>query len=502
MHGSSSLLDRLSEWLRLLLLFGAPVFILIYLAVAAARIAYPFELEGLEGSSLMQVRRILSGHLLYGPPTMEHTPFLYTPLYFYLSAAVAVVMQGGFMPLRLVSIAASIGSLILIYRLVSRETKSKACALLSASLFAATFRLGGAWFDIARVDSLVLFMLLLGVYAIRRSGSGKAACTAGILMGLAVLTKQSALLVGVTLGFQGVLPERRRWSLLFMTTFLGLTGASTLLFDAISSGWYSFYTFRQTRAHELVPSQILEFWTVDLARPLGIAMALTILYLCYLAAMRLWEPLVFSGLFLAGMLGMAWGSRIHWGGYDNVLMPAHAVLAIYFGLGLDVLLNRLPRRSVDLWTQSPVYALCLIQFASLLYNPMNQVPSTADRAAGEELVRRLRSIDGEVLVLHHAYLASLAGKKSSAEPMALDEAIMALDHEQATRLQSEIRSTVLSGKLTAIVLDNERWQFMDEVRKRYSCSGPIFSDETVFWTRTGVKTRPQEICTLRDSPVH
>ena len=89
---------------------------------------------------------------------------MYPPLYYYVSAVVALASGIGFFPLRLVSFAASLGAFAIIFSLVRRETGSRAAGILAMGLFAATFREGGSWFDTARVHSLFLLLLLGGVY--------------------------------------------------------------------------------------------------------------------------------------------------------------------------------------------------------------------------------------------------------------------------------------------------------------------------------------------------
>lgn len=503
MNGTFLHPERWGTSLRIILLTFAGLFVLMYLGVAVARLSYPFEVEPLEGGSLTQVHRILAGKPVYIPPTLEFTPYPYTPLYFYLSAGVAAVMGVGFAPLRFVSLAASLGSMVLIYHFVRRETGSLICAFLSAALFAATFRLGGAWFDIARVDSLMVFMLLLGATLWRKASSGVAAFTAGVVMGFSFLTKQTALLVGAAFGLQILFPGKRKQSMAFIAGFLGTIAGSTALLNRLTSGWYFFYVFEQARGHTFVPSLSLEVLTSDLARPLGIAIGLCFLYLYYLAAKGRAQDLLFSCLFLAGMIGTGWISLIHVGGYVSALMPAHAVLAIYFGLGLDVLLNRCSTeigvQEQSRRVQVPAYALCLVLFFSLTYNPLNQIPSAGDRAAGEELVRRVRAIDGDVMVLSHGYLGWMAGKTGCTD-LILKEILLCGKESVVGPLRSEIERSILGGRFKAILLDRTKWFFMDDINKRYSCSGPFFSNEEVFWTRTGKKTRPDLLCLLRDSP--
>jgi hypothetical protein len=142
---------------RFALVAAACAFIGVYLYVAAARIAYPYEIEWMEGGSLEHVERILTGRPIYVKPSLDFIPYIYTPAYYYVAAAVSQITGIGFTPLRLVSFLASLVCFTLVFEFVRREGGSASCGVISAGLFAATFRLGGAWFDVARVDSL--FML-------------------------------------------------------------------------------------------------------------------------------------------------------------------------------------------------------------------------------------------------------------------------------------------------------------------------------------------------------
>src|SRR5262249_3099644 len=58
-----------------------------YLAIALARLTYPFTLEVLESNSLVEVHRMLGGQPLYAAPTVDYVPDGYPPAYFGVSAA-------------------------------------------------------------------------------------------------------------------------------------------------------------------------------------------------------------------------------------------------------------------------------------------------------------------------------------------------------------------------------------------------------------------------------
>lgn len=88
-------------------------YVALFFYVALSRASYPFELEWLEGSMLHEVMRVLEGKPLYQEPSLEYTPFIYPPLYFWLSALSAMLVGPGFLALRSVSIAAAAGCFVL-----------------------------------------------------------------------------------------------------------------------------------------------------------------------------------------------------------------------------------------------------------------------------------------------------------------------------------------------------------------------------------------------------
>jgi hypothetical protein len=153
--------------LRYLLLIIALAYFMVYLWIAYNRIRFPFELSWIEGGMVDQVQRITSGKPVYVAPSINFVPFLYTPLYFYISALVSSLFGGGLFPLRMVSFTASLASLAAILMIVRDETKNWWAALLSVSLFTATYRLSGSWLDVARVDSLFLAFWLWLIFLIR-----------------------------------------------------------------------------------------------------------------------------------------------------------------------------------------------------------------------------------------------------------------------------------------------------------------------------------------------
>ena len=482
--------ERPSRLLRGSALALAIFYPVLYLVLATVRIRHPFELEWMEGGSLDHVRWILSGHRLYGPPSLEFIPFFYAPLYYYVGAAAESLLGPGFVPLRLVSILSSLGCLALIGGLVKRETGSLFATTLAVGLFAATYRLSGAWLDVARGDALFLLFLLLAVFLARSGGTGTGGVLAALFLGLAFFTKQTALLPAAFLCLHALL-RGRRFGAVFAGIVLLLIVGGSLLLDWIHGGWFGYYTFVSPSRHPLVPRAFVLFWTRDVFARLGIASVLAALY--FVPTTRQGRDARFYACVAAGMTGAAWLSRANVGGYDNVLLPAYAALSILFGLGIHA-----AREAVDDWpsgkrgTVETVLALaCLIQLAGLLYNPLLQIPTAADREAGRRLVRRLAAIEGDVFLPGHPYLLALAGKATHSHFVAINEILTHGTPAVRARFGAELRAAIDDRRFAAIVLDSPGW-FRDDVGRRYRDAGSVFDDD-VFWPVTGARLRPDRI---------
>jgi 4-amino-4-deoxy-L-arabinose transferase-like glycosyltransferase len=449
----------------------------------------------MEGGTVDHVRRILSGQRLYVSPSLEFVPYAYTPLYFYVSAAASRVLGVGFTPLRLISFLSSIGCFAVIFLIVKRETRSKASAFLASCLFAATFRLAGAWLDIARVDSLFLLFLLGALYLIRFGGSARSDVLAGLLLSLSFLTKQSALIVCLPLLIYRI-TSKPRSSIPLIGTTIAIFGGSTLLLNYIHDGWYVYYVFDLLTKHSVVANMFYGFWTKDILSPLSIACVVSIAYFfIHLPNAKYRESLLFYLLAGIGMLGAAWLSRLSSGGYNNVLLPAYAFISILFGLGIHSVFEHTRFVSVD-HSGSFRIVICLaaiIQFLALIYNPLKQVPSQKDLETGRSFINQVAQIQGEILVPYHGYLPAMAGKATHALEIAIEDILRAHDGPVKTKLVQEIEQAIRSQRFSAIIVDDPAWLFHDDIDKYYVLYGRVFDDDTAFWPVTGMRTRPELI---------
>lgn len=475
---------------RYAVLAAGALHVIAYVAVAASRMGYPFELEWMEGAQLGHVRRVLAGRSLYVRPSLSFVPTPYPPLFSYVSAGFAAVLGVGFTPLRLVSFLASAGSLALVYRLVARETGVAFSGAVAACLFAATYRLCGFWFDVGRVDSLFLLLVLGAAYVVRFGSSRGWPYVGGALLALAFFTKQTALPIAAALATYRLVVDRRGGARLAATAAALIVGGTALL-DALHAGWLTYYVFRVPTGFVLDRPRLLSIATDDLLKPLPVA----ILGAGYSLRADLRGPSRRRGLFYAlmaaGMIGPACASRALVGGYRNALMPAFAALAVLFGLGVDRAMAR--ARAARSWLPGlGVCLLCVVQFGLLAYDPAEQVPTAADRAAGRRLVATLAALDGEVLVQSHDYLLALAGKRPHAHASAVFN-VMTSGTAPGAELFEAFREALRRQRFRAIVCDEDTFRMRKHIEEHYVPSGRVFGRRDVFFTVTGTRTRPEVI---------
>src|SRR5207302_1953795 len=156
--------------LRLLLLIASAAYLLALIIVAVAHMIYPFPIDPtMDGAALDQVQRILNGQPLYAAPSLEYVPFIYTPLYYCISAVVALLTGPTLFNLRLVSSAASVATFVLLYRFVFRETQSHTASFVACGVLAGCYSETGRALDAARVDALFVCFLLAMLYLVRSS---------------------------------------------------------------------------------------------------------------------------------------------------------------------------------------------------------------------------------------------------------------------------------------------------------------------------------------------
>jgi 4-amino-4-deoxy-L-arabinose transferase-like glycosyltransferase len=491
-----SQLVRLSRLLLLVIVLG---FIGLYISAAVPRLAYPFELESTEGSSLVEIARILDGRPLYVRPSFEFIPLIYTPLYFYVSAAFASVLGVSFLPLRFVSFAASLISLALIFAIIRREGAGRLPAIIGAGLYAATYALSLGWYDLGRVDSLLVMWLLLAIY-LMRSGTRRGLALAGLTLSLAWLTKQTSAAAIIVLEVYALLAWRRR-ALIMIGITLSSIGIVSFIWNMTSAGWFNYYIFYLPTMHTLSLSlrTAVGFLLVDGVLLLPIACLFSLWWLVWptRSAVHPATRLFYVASAMA-FVGLAFLSRINLGASQNALMPEFAMFAILLGLGLGLGLTEKrvaqlppPRSSVF---QAAIYGLILAQFLALFYWPAGMIPTEQDRQAGEQLVELIETTPGEVFVAQHGYLALQAGKNPYAHAVSLSELGGTFGTQPVAEwadITNQMRTAIHSRIFSLIILDQPGWMQADLEQYYTIAQDPIFTDERVFRPVVGWPARPE-----------
>jgi 4-amino-4-deoxy-L-arabinose transferase-like glycosyltransferase len=401
-------------WLGALTMAGAAAFIVLFVGAGVVRALYPYPLEATEPAALNEVERILAGQALYVPPTLEHIPLIYGPIYFYLSAALASVLGATFVPLRLVSLAASLASIWLVFRFVQLETGNVRCALAAAGLLAACNPLAQTAMDIGRVDAVFTMLVLASAFIIRRNMLSGARASwvswsaSGVLLALAAFTKVPMAAAPIAAGLVVAVALLARRGVLPLVVGLLATGAVLVAVLRLQSGaWATWYLWDLPRQHAFGRELIGRFWFVDVLPRLTLPLALGPMFLVGSAGRGDRGPLVFYGLFVGSLLGVSWASRANGGGAENVLLPACAGLAIMFGLGLHELLRHLTSRPLQMY----VFGLAVAQLALLIYNPRTIVPLRTDAQADVKLGAAIGALPGPIFAPDFAGYLSPADRR-------------------------------------------------------------------------------------------
>jgi hypothetical protein len=440
---------------------------LVYLVVALRRIGYPYELEWLEGGAAEIAGRVAHGQAIYVAPSIHYVPYPYTPLYFWVTGTLARFIGVGFLPLRLVSLLSSLGSCAMLVRIVWRETSDVVAGVVASGLYTATFAVSGAWFDIGRVDSLALLLLLVALYMARRADGISGGLVVGALVFVAFLAKQSDLIAAAPVVLWLVFTRRRAGVTALVTSAVLVVG-STIVLNGLTDDWYGYYVFEELFRQGVVHSVWRTFFTKDLWHipwAIGLGAAGLALSLRHRRASSIdW---LYGASTIVGLLGSSLVSRLHSGGGPDVLMPAFAAAALFGAFGYDAVLRFATRPSRQgsaegawpgrgSWMPGVAGALLsvvvAVQVGALHYSPSRFIPTPSDATAGRAFIDQVRRTRGTVIVVNHPYYDTLAGKASFAQGEAMHDIMRAgpslarrdLDSSVDAFLRSSQRATVYS----------------------------------------------------------
>jgi hypothetical protein len=289
-----------------------------------------------------------------------------------------------------------------IWRLARRHGASRAWSVIGLGLFAAAFADTSFWYDLERVDPLFAAMMIVGVVLLTERKGIAWTIGAGVLMGLGFFAKQPAL-VFVAGAFFALLITRqwtRAAAFAIPAAIVITVGVSWL--DAQSGGWFRYYVLRMPGAHGVVPSLFKVLFFEDVPRAFALVASSVFFIGRWLARrMRDEDDAIFACALGAAALASG-SSRVHFGGWDNVLM----FFTTFASAAAAIVGTRLQDHEGRATLLLPVAAA--LQMIIWAYDPTNAVPPRImlqEARAFEAKVKELEK-DGLVVVTGRGHVSA------------------------------------------------------------------------------------------------
>jgi hypothetical protein len=461
---------------QLLWLAGAavPVYILTLLIITiAGRMTYRYDLEWMEGGLLLHAERISDGAGIYTPPSVEFIPYLYTPLYPGVVAAVGKVVGISYTLGRIISVLSLVGIAAVVWGTLRRTvTQPSANAMVvtaatatALGLFAIGYPLMEGWYDLVRADTLFLFMVTLGIFLAARWA--KAAPTkmigVAVLMALSFFCKQTGIMYVAWCGLVVlILNWRRAFVYGVVAGIVGLGG--TWVLNTATGGWFWTYVFKMHQSHDFNMDRFWKSFEIILwhipAATIVIVAALLLVAATAISRRRipdaarpllLWAP-TYAVSCIVGAIGF--GTEF---AHYNAFMPAflHGGMALAAALMALVgcLDQLLPPRKIAT-TATTLIALTAFAFIgrslwNLRWQPARFTPTAADSAAGDALVAKIASIQGAVWVPFHPWYARMADKAAFTHRMGIKDVTW-----RQSRTVEGLPSSLSEHRFAAVIFDN------------------------------------------------
>lgn len=497
------LVNSLGKLLAGALVLMAFSYLVIVGFVILSRIAYPYELDGIEGEGLVQVQRILAGMPLYARPTVEYVALIYPPLYYYAAALVSKLTVISFPAMRSVSLFSSMVCVALLFFMVRDGTKKTFPAVLAVGCFTASFIITDQWFDIARTDMLATALCFLGIFLVRERSMPNSALSefaSGVAFSLAFLTKQQELFVFlILLLYFGVTAWRTALRLA-----IGFVISTAFLFGLFwwnSQGWFFYYFFSIPSSHKFnlslpgligaltsqfrpVPGYLLVSFLPLILHPREVLEKKS-LRLAYAIAIAM------IGAGTIGFLNKFAGR--------NVMVITYLGVSLLLGLAADWWLEQSRRsQAAPIWQFSfSIACLVLIAQFGLQYSPYlttKLIPTQADQAIGDSLVSSIRDTSGNVLAIDENYLLIYAGKPVFYSEMAMSEVEgegSQYSMPEWNDLQQQIINLIHAKSTGVLYVDY--YARLQKTIAGCSITKIRYPDKSTFLPVTGFQTRPNFI---------
>ena len=391
----------------------------VFLRLALSRLAYPLELDCIEGVMMDHVVRLSRGQPIYVEPSLTFIPLAYMPLLAAASSLLARLFGPQLWEPRLISLLSVLGIAGMIVAVVRAETRSWTLGAGGAALYLAAFGITGGCYDVARPDSLMLCLSLAGLATLRFTRGMTGAVIAAVLLSLGFFAKQHAAWF-VLAGFLHLaVNDRRRWLPFTLAAGLGCGGGFALLWLWLGP-WFRFFTLE-------VPSGWSEPSRARIVSYIGGGLLVRLALLTVPTLLTLGLPRrpwrgpegVWAWMGL-GAVGTGLLATLDPSAYRHVLTPSMVALSVLGPISLHRLLSSLGAGPSD-GRQAVACVALALQFLPLAYPVHGQMPHPRALEARRLLLSELESAPGPVLMPYHGFYTWSAGKPTSLHIIALDD---------------------------------------------------------------------------------
>ncbi|MFN7142751.1 MAG: hypothetical protein ACK4YP_03175 [Myxococcota bacterium] len=464
-------------------------------AAVAARVGADFDLEWMEGATLITAKRAAEGLPFYTLPQPDYVPFIYPPLYAWVVGGLSHLFPLGYALGRGVSIVCTLVAAALLAVAARREGARWPIALGVAALFIGCWEEGGTFYDLVRIDALAL-SLTAGALVLGRGEGRASAVASGALLAVAFAAKHNMALLGLPIALWRWRAFGLRDALTFVAASAGPALAFTVAMQAATEGLFLTYLLEVAGDHGMVATRALpnlkggrvegaqaELWrALPITTTVGVLTAWAWLRRAPGAranAGAYWGGVMATGLVMVSLM------RGHQGGYLNVLIPMFWMLPM-----LAVLPERALAGDVG-WRRWVPHVAALILAAQLWEgrsaNLKRYVPTPEDAENAAALVEELRGMPGPVLMPHGPWYPVMAGHAPSFALIALWD----VDHEggpleKASRV---IDRAIAEGHYGTIVTPDDK--LGHGLKEHYTRVGMLKARP--FGTRTGWGVRFRQV---------
>lgn len=382
----------LIRWFMWFVAIYAMLQVIIVISLWINHLTIPFSLEGGDGIHLMEVQRILAGQPLYPSPSSDYVPFVYMPLYHLMAAPFVWLFGGKLFALRILSVLGSIGSSVLIYRLIRIETSSTNWGILALGLVAGSYEVLDVYADKIHPDALMLFVILLGCSFVYASEKRLFNVLGLIIVISAFWFKQAAAIftLGVVLYQTWRVGLRKAWIYWVIATLLGpvlyfvlpqsLTGSSFHYFTSqVPSHWvvFDFMTIRRFLGFIIKHYPLLSLFSL-FAFFTGVVQKRE--------KVSIWVFMI-PFAFVNGLVG-----SLDPESEDNLFLLMSIWFILGGVLGIKSAFEYFYRYDKK-WLQVPIIGL---SFILVLYNPVTLFVPNSAVISYNDLLNRMRVLDGSV----------------------------------------------------------------------------------------------------------